>query len=271
MIFFLTGTGNSFYVAKRIAAATGDRCASITQAFDAGAPFSEERVGIVCPVYNHDLPPLVKRFLQTVTIDTPYLFLVLTYGNRAGGAQQIAREFLEAQGLSASYINTLLMVDNWLPGYDIAEECAMDKHTEEHLAEICADVVQRRTFLLPATDEELAIYQRGIEKYGAIFEDIDFLRGFLTITDACTHCGTCARVCPSRCIHIANDENGNVTVERLAESGLICTACLGCAHACPAYAINISMGEKNPSAHYLNEHVTLDELARANESRNGQS
>lgn len=37
-----------------------------------------------------------------------------------------------------------------------------------------------------------------------------------------------------------------------------------CAHACPQKAIALTVPEKNPNARYRNEHVSLQEIIRAN-------
>lgn len=266
MVFFFTGTGNSLYAARRIAQATHDEVASIPQAMREGAQaFAADAIGIVCPVYGHDLPPLVKRFVRTMAFQMDFLYLVLTYGNRHGGATHVATRYLEGLGLSPAYANDLHMVDNWLPEYDIAHELTLDKHVEEQLGAICADLVARRRYLKPATEQDLRVYREGLEKYGDIFENPQFLNGMLQITDACTGCGICASVCPTDCIELVHGEAGTRAV-RPAHDEPVCTACLACINACPAKAIHMPMGEKNPDARFCNEHVTLADLIAANGS-----
>ena len=264
MVFFFTGTGNSLYAARRIAQATHDQTESIAQLMREGAQtFEADAIGIVCPVYGHDLPPLVKRFLRTMTFQTDYLYLVLTYGNRHGGATEVATRFLAGLGLEAAYTNDVLMVDNWLPGFDIAQQLALGKHVDEQLDAICADLAARRHYLKPATKEDLRVYREGLEKHGDIFENPQFLNGMLQITDACTGCGICASVCPVGCIELVRGETG-ARAMRPAHDEPVCTACLACINACPAKAIRMPRGEKNPEARFRNEHVTLADLIAAN-------
>ena len=266
MIFFFSGTGNSLYAARQIAEVAGESMRSIAQAINDETPvYADERIGIVCPVYSHDLPPLVKRFIERSTFSTPYFFVALTHGNRAGGAQEIARRFLAERGIELAYSHTLLMVDNWLPGYDIAVERASDKHIDENLAAIAADVAARRRYLQPATADDLAIYEQGLQKYGDLFANLDFLRSFLAITERCTGCTTCTRICPAGCIELGIKADGLFGAVRDAAAGNVCTACLACVHACPAHAIEISMGELNPEAHFTNEHTSIAELIEAND------
>jgi flavodoxin len=82
MLFYFTGTGNSLYVAKRIEASP----ISIPQAVhDADKHYKDDAIGVVCPVYGHEMPQMVKDFLKNATFETDYFYLVLTYGHVHGG------------------------------------------------------------------------------------------------------------------------------------------------------------------------------------------
>ena len=144
MVFYFTGTGNSMYVAKRLE----DKSFSIPQIIRNGTlEFTADAIGIVAPVYGHEMPPMVKEFVQKAVFHTDYFYIILTYGNRHGGASELAETFCRECGIAPSYINVLLMVDNWLPGFDMDEQRSMDKKTEEHLSEIIADVRDRRRMI----------------------------------------------------------------------------------------------------------------------------
>ena len=74
MIFYFSATGNSRYVAERIAAATGDETISIPDccksdrfSFDE----TDKTVGIVCPTYSWGLPSIVQEFLEKLTYPMP--------------------------------------------------------------------------------------------------------------------------------------------------------------------------------------------------------
>ena len=93
MIFYFTGTGNSLYVAKEL----DQNRISIPQVIKRERlVFSADSIGIVCPVYGHEMPSMVKEFIRRASFETEYLFVVLTYGAHHGGAAEIADLFFQA-------------------------------------------------------------------------------------------------------------------------------------------------------------------------------
>ena len=82
MIFYFTGTGNSLYAAKEL----DEDTRSIPQVIrQERLEFSADSIGIVCPVYGHEMPGMVKEFIRRASFGTDYLFVVLTYGAHHGG------------------------------------------------------------------------------------------------------------------------------------------------------------------------------------------
>ena len=130
MVFYFTATGNSLYAAKQFE----EKPVSIAQAIHDEQPvYQAEKIGIVCPVFGHEVPSLVKEFLERSVFQTPYFYMILTYGNRHGGAAELAESMLGNIGIHASYINVLLMVDNFLPAFDMSEQIQIDKKVDEHI------------------------------------------------------------------------------------------------------------------------------------------
>ena len=89
--------------------------------------YKAERIGIVCPVYGHEMSMMVKEFIRKATFDTDYLYLVETYGHRQGGANELAEKVFEESGKHTDYATTISLVDNFLPSFDMNEEREYDK------------------------------------------------------------------------------------------------------------------------------------------------
>ena len=251
MVFYFTGTGNSLYAARQLE----DNPVSIPQVMREGTlTFQAETIGVVCPVYGHEVPAMVKEFLKKTSFQTDYFYMVLTYGNRHGGAVELARELCRSCGIEPAYMNELLMADNWLPSFDMEEQKRLDKNVEGQLAAIREDVRARRRLIAPVTDSDRAAHQEFLSRMSQMPEDA--WQHLLLVTEDCVGCGICERVCPSGSIHVTDGKAVHTPGK--------CQTCLACIHACPHRAIQLTVPEKNPEARYRNEHVTLEEIIRSN-------
>ena len=251
MIFYFTATGNSLHVAKQL----DEEIVSIPQIIAQDElKFKAEKIGIVTPVYSGKLPDIVQRFLEKADFETEYFYFILTYGAHDTVGPEWAMIFAENIGIMVNYADSVHMVDNWLPSFDMQAEMAMDKKIPEQIARIKENIAQRKDYIKKSNHDDRAFFavvrkrMRGMGRIG----------GIVKIQDNCTGCGICAKVCPVGNVKL---ENGKATYAEPAK----CEACLACAHACPAKNITITWGEKNPDARYRNPNVTLAEIIQANQ------
>lgn len=251
MLFYFTATGNSLYVAEQLEA----KPISIAQAIhDKNKDYTASAIGIVCPVFSHEMPPLVKKFLKESVFHTPYFYVILTYGNRHGGAPELARQFLESIGIHPAYINLILMVDNYLPAFDMAEQKKIDKKVDQQIAAVRADLAAKKNYIRPITAADRARHQEHLRERAKMPQD--FMRHLYKVTDKCIGCGICTKVCPEKCFSL----QGQKSVWH--PDG--CMMCLACIQACPLGAIQLQLPEKNPQARYRNENISINEIIKAN-------
>ena len=251
MVFYFTGTGNSLYIAKQIE----ETPISIPQAMrQEQLDYTADIIGVVAPVYGHEVPPMVKEFLEKGTFHTNYFYMILTYGNRHGGAAELAKKLCDACGISVQYINVIMMADNWLPGFDMDEQKKIDKKVEENMDKILSDLAKRKHMISEVTDTDRAAHQQFLERMSQM--PADAWQHLLRVTENCVGCGTCEKVCPSSSIHIADGKAVHIPGN--------CQTCLACAHACPQKAIQLTIPEVNSAARYRNEHISLREIMEAN-------
>lgn len=250
LVFYFTATGNSLYVVRRFS----DVPISIAQVLKGNElTFEADEIGFVFPDYHAMAPEIVKRFVQRGTFKAPYIFSVITYGKFECNVVDRWIRFAARYNLRFDYIATVLMVDNYLPAFDVEEEKLIDKGTDTRLEQVARDISKHKLYIPFLSDEELEHRQRVLEQFPELFpvrsEDL------LVITDRCVSCGLCSQVCPRGNFHL---------VDSGAQNEGDCEYCLACAHACPQKAIVLKDGEKNREARYRHPAVSIREIIEAN-------
>lgn len=269
IIFYFTGTGNSLYIARQLAGENAELL-SIPQMVKRGKyEFEADEIGIVYPIYGHMPPYMVRQFIRKAKLKAEYKFAVLTYGARKCDAVEIWDRISRKADNAFDYINTIIMVDNWLPNFDMNEQLKIDKHIPENLQKITADINSRQHWHEPVTEEERQQHQGFMQRSG-LDPEVGFLmksEKFFTVTDVCIDCGICTYVCPRG--------NYELTSRGVKTSG-DCEFCFACIQNCPQKAIQFIKQEdgsfpdgteKNPNARYRNEHISLIDLKRANNQK----
>ena len=252
MVFYFTATGNSLYVAKKL----DENPISIPQILKKSSlNFTDKSIGIVFPIYAGRAPKIVLDFLKKSTIKTDYLYFIGTYGNCDSAICETVPAECEKLGIRIDYMNTVSMVDNYLPVFDMEQEVKADKGTAKKIDEIIADISSKKKSI-PDVDpkgRKLAKQVWKMEKLRLMVNNGSQLK---IKANTCIGCGICQKVCPIDNIVISS----GIAVRKNAK----CEYCLACAHNCPQKAITIKRGEKNPNARYRNENITLDEIIKAN-------
>lgn len=266
VILYFTGTGNCLYVARQLAG-NNSELLSIPQLMKQNEIVIEaDEIGLVYPIYGHMPPNMVRQFIKKAKLKADYKFAVLTYGNRKCSAVEIWDEISRKAGVPFDYINTLIMVDNWLPNFDMNEQILIDKHIPENLDKINAHISARKKWHEPVTDEERAQHE-GFMRFTGIDPETGFMlqsENYFAVTDACIGCGACVAVCPKG--------NYRLTSQGVKTEGN-CEFCFACIQNCPQKAIQfvknekdslLRNGEVNPNARYRNEHVSLMDIKKSN-------
>lgn len=269
IILYFTGTGNCLYVARQIAGNDAE-ILSIPQMVKKGKyEFEADEIGIVYPIYGHMPPNMVREFIKKAKLKADYKFAVLTYGARKCNAVEIWDDISQKAGNKFDYINTIVMVDNWLPNFDMNEQIKMDKHIPENLKKITDDINEKKQWHEPVTEEERKQHQ-GFMEFSRLDPEVGFLmksEKSFTVTDACIGCGICNDVCPR-----GNYELTSSGVKMTGD----CEFCFACIQNCPQRAIRFAKSEDgsfpngtevNPNARYRNEHVSLMDIKSANNQR----
>ena len=266
IILYFTGTGNSLYIARQLADENTEILSIPQMMKQRRHDFAADEIGIVYPIYGHMPPNMVRNFIKQARLVAGYKFAVLTFGMLDFNAAEIWDNISRQSGTTFDYINTIVMVDNWLPDFNMADQIKMDKHIPEQLAKVKDDLGQQKKWVKPATDAARRAHE-GFMYFSRLDPDIGFLmrsEKYFQVTDACIGCGICTEVCPRG--------NYKLTSEGVKGEG-DCDFCFSCIHNCPQHAIQfaslpgdplLARGEVNPNARYRNEHVSLWSIKNAN-------
>lgn len=247
MIFYFTATGNSKFIAERIAAATGDQIVNIAACVkDNRYDFelkSGENMGIVIPIYFYGIPMIVSEFLEKLKIkNKSYCYAVLNCGGSTANAEKFITEHLKLNAVFG-----VKTVDNYVPMFKMeSTEKVNEKlnHAEREIDEIIVRIKKR---------------DGGVNKYKGAFAHFItpvlysfYVKGRKTnkfiVNDRCIKCGLCEKICPRKVIKL-NDGRPVWTKPQ-------CELCFACLHRCPESAIDYGKKTMN-NGRYLNNRTKL--------------
>ncbi len=234
MIFCFSGTGNSLAVARMLSGYLGDEVVRIGSGVSCGYDLTgHRRVVWVFPVYSWGVPPAVRRFMSSVSIDgaagVPH-FMVCTCGDDGGMVASQWRKDVLSRGWKPVSAHSVIMPNTYvlLPGFDVDSPAVVrnklksaPKRVEEigHAIKCCSpiDTVVRGKMAWLKTRVIYPLFMRFLTSPGPF-----------RATSACVGCGLCEKACPMNNVNI---DSG------VPEWGDDCAMCLACYHVCPHHAV----------------------------------
>ena len=232
MILYFSGTGNSRYIAQRIAEALGDELLSMNDRIKAGdtsSVTSDKRLIIVTPTYAWRIPRIVQDHLAET--DFPcgaQAWFVMTCGSEIGNAAKYNRALCQEKQLTYMGTAQITMPENYIAMFNApqAEEARqIVARAEPDIDRAILAIAANQAFPPPRNN----FYDRFMSgPVNPIFYSFFVKANAFAAGDACTGCGQCARLCPMNNIAIQN---------RKPVWGGDCTHCMACICHCPAKAI----------------------------------
>lgn len=237
MIYYFSGTGNSYAAAKTLAEGLGEDLMDIAIAVQEGnyehTMEEGERLGFVFPVYAWAPPKVVTEFVKNLELyysGDPYIFAVCTCGASAGKTMALFEKALEENGLILDSGFSVVMPDNCITLFEvdsdekIAEKLKKAEKTLDHI--IRAINLGWSDFFRVKRGRFSSVLTKVVNPLFSI--DAMKTKPFY-VTDECISCGLCESVCTSGCIEL--------TAGRPVWTADTCNMCLACINRCPAKAI----------------------------------
>lgn len=257
MIFWFSGTGNSRWVAERIAARLNDRLIPIADALKAEeyryTVAADERIGFVFPIHSWGPAPIVLRFISRMHIDgyTPstYTWMACTCGDDIGQSVKLWNKALGGIAGNAAFSVQMPNTYICLPGFDVdPADVVNSKLTAavprvEHIA---MSIAQRRHTVDVVEGSAAWLKSRLVYPLHSRLGRND--RPFFANREACVSCGICAKSCPVGNIRL--DDEGSPRWHHH------CEMCLACIHACPHRAIQRGKATESKGRYQLPKHLT---------------
>jgi ferredoxin len=227
IICFFSGTGNSLSLAREIAAGLGD-----TELINISGKDPEslnlndvERLGFIFPVYYGCIPPIMRQFIEKLTLDKSiYIFGVVTRGGLAGPVQSELADVVASVGGKLSLSYSVMMPGNYIAMYgampEIIQRTLFDKSTKK-----AAQIAEKIKVKL--IDQTIKDNNNTISLRKKVPDYLTFSKDF-RITHNCTGCKLCFKICPSSNITMVNNK---------PHFDSSCQHCMACIQWCPTAAI----------------------------------
>ena len=232
MILYFSGTGNSNYVAKRIADALGDALVNLNdriKASDTSSVETGERVIIVTPTYAWRIPRVVRDWLRKTELrGAKQAWFVMTCGSEIGNADKYNREFCTEKSVACMGTAQIVMPENYIAMFSApqADKARQIVAKAEPDIDRAIAAIQANQPFAPTRNNLYDRFMSG--PVNPIFYACFVKSSAFTVSEACTGCGQCVRRCPTNSITLRDAR---------PVWGKGCTHCMACICYCPTSAI----------------------------------
>ncbi|GKX67585.1 EFR1 family ferrodoxin [Inconstantimicrobium mannanitabidum] len=255
-IFYFSGTGNSFMVAKKLANnfENADIVPISETVLNEKIHTESDCIGIVFPIYIYGIPSIISKFISKLdeSFKDKYIFAVATYKSQPGGALLLLKRKLKEVEINISAGFNICMPGNNIIYYKAEPISIQNKKfllVEKKIDEIIEIINNRSINII----ERGGFFQRFLGTkiiHGLATKSFYKLDKNYWVNDNCSGCGLCEKICPVKNINI---NNGKPTWNHR------CEQCVACLNLCPKQAIQYNKSTIN-KLRYKNPYIETNEL-----------
>ncbi len=260
MIYYFTGTGNSYYVAKVLGINLKENIENLGDSRRAGLvrkPVSlqeDEILGFVFPVYAWGPPRWVLEFIKSLDFEgnlPSYTFGIATCGENIGNTMTTIKKALKEKNIPLDYGYSVKMPNNYL---------MMGSNVET--GQKAEEKIRRADTLLSMVSEDIRSRGRGFylnkgfmpgllsKAVNPLFSKFAVNTKKFRVNENCISCGLCRKICNTQTIEL---------VDGKPVWGSECVQCVACINYCPVQAINYG-GRTRKKQRYKNPRISPMEL-----------
>lgn len=259
MIFYFSSTGNTRWVATRLAASLSEHLVAIADVLQGDCEFKlqeNERIGFCFPVYGWRVPKIVDDFVKKIRVGAGkhYCFVVVTAGDNVGLTIQQAEKMLTSKGITMDSAFSVIMPESYVGlrmlKLDTPEKARQKVRNANKFLEKIEDVVlDRRGGQYNIVEGNWPRINSKI--LGAAFQKwLVTDKPFRVDAQKCIGCGLCEKKCPVGNIRMNADNH-----PEWLHTGR-CMTCFSCYHHCPERAIDYGSSTKGVGQYRFNEAMT---------------
>lgn len=232
MVIYFSGTGNSRYCARMLAAGLGDECMDsfnyiknqIAAELISGKPWV-----FVAPTYCWQLPHLFEKFIETGSFEgNRDAYFVMTCGSDIGNAGAKLEKLCRDKGLNYKGVLQVVMPENYIAMFNAPKEDEASRIVKaaSRVLDRNIDVIKKGEFF--SKNKVSIVDKLKTGPVNPVFYKFFVKDKAFYSTDACIACGKCEELCVLNNINLKEGKpvwKGN------------CTHCMACICNCPAEAI----------------------------------
>ncbi len=246
MILCFSGTGNSRFVAEKIAKKTNDDIINLNDKIknnDYSSVSADSRLVIVTPTYAWRIPRIVTEWIEKTKISgVNGVWFVMTCGGEVGNAEKYNKLLCEKKSFEYKGTAQIVMPENYIAMFDAPQVDEARKIVNKALPDIdkAIDCILNNQ---PLSKISISFKDKILS---GIVNDVFYpicvkSKDFYAI-DSCVSCGKCVKLCPLNNIESVNGKpvwHNN------------CTHCMACICYCPVEAIEYGNKSKGKPRYHI--------------------
>jgi len=253
-IFYFSGTGNSFYVAKMLANHFLNNSVESIAEYQSESEIvvNDEEIIIISPIYFYGISDIAKKFLDHLTLtNVKYLSFIFTAEFPNGIAINSLKEICKRKKFVMNSCFYIKMPTNYIIKSKMLESDAIEtilNKANKKLNKII-NMIETKKNCIEKDSKFYSILVDAEKKYSEWEKAFPEFDSRFIASGNCDRCKLCEKHCPVR----------NIVVKEKPIWNGGCEACLKCINICPKQAIQYD-NRTEGNNRYFNPKVKINEF-----------